>query len=183
MSELDDLRAQVRELSDREAIRDVLTTFATAMDAQDWELLASVWTDDATFDRRRQGPLTAEDGTGRVWRGKQEVMAQLVAGVSQHFTSHHVLANHRITLDGDRAKAVTYMQSVHLDDPTKPADHGGKGGWYLTELARTADGWQIARLWHTPVWFAGTMQPTGPVTAEDVQELRTQLRGAGSPVG
>jgi ketosteroid isomerase-like protein len=181
VSELDELRAEVRYLSDREAIRDVLTTFATAMDAQDWELLASVWTDDAIFDRTRQGPVSADDPDG-MWRGKQEIMAQMMAGVSRHFTSHHVLANHRISLDGDRAKAVSYMQSVHLDDPTKPAEHGGKGGWYLTELVRTPDGWKLTLMSHTPVWFAGTMQPTGPVTAEDVQRLRTQLRSAGSGV-
>lgn len=175
MSELDELRAQVRYLSDREAIRDVLTTFATAMDAQDWDLLASVWTDDAIFDRSRQGQISADD-QGGAWRGKQEIMARMVEGVSRHFTSHHVLANHRISVDGDRAQAVTYMHSVHLDEPTQPAEHGGKGGWYLTELTRTPDGWKLSRMAHTPVYFHGSEPPSGPVIAEDVANLRTQLR-------
>lgn len=35
LSEIDDLRAEVRRLSDREAIRDLFSTFASGMDAQD----------------------------------------------------------------------------------------------------------------------------------------------------
>jgi SnoaL-like protein len=178
MSELDELRTEVARLRDRAAIQDLFAQYGAAMDAQDWELLRDVFAPDIVVDH------TAERwGEGRVtdeWHGIDEVMKRMKEGVSRHFVSHHMMTNQRVELDGDTARAVTYLHSVHLDDPQKPDEHGDHGAWYLSELVRTADGWKISWLKHTAVWFAANMRPGGPATRVDVEEMRDHLRG--SPV-
>ncbi|MBM4420132.1 MAG: nuclear transport factor 2 family protein [Chloroflexi bacterium] len=173
LSEIDDLRAEVRRLSDREAIRDLFSTFASGMDAQDWDVIESVWADDAVFDHSQ----FRWDGMNEdVWDGKAHIMRKTKEGVSRHFTSHHIMTNIRIALDGDKAKATVYLHSVHLDDPSKPAEHGDHGAWYVAELRRTPQGWRISYLMHFPIWFGGIQQPSGPTTAEAVRRLREHLR-------
>ena len=103
MSELDDLRAEVRRLSDRIEITDLFYRFAAGMDGQDWALLESVWSDDAVVDH-----TATHWGKGVVkelQHGREEVMREMKKGVSRHFVSHHVITNPRIKLDGDRARA------------------------------------------------------------------------------
>ncbi|MGH2492835.1 MAG: nuclear transport factor 2 family protein [Candidatus Limnocylindria bacterium] len=173
MGELDDLRAEVRRLSDREAIRDLFITFAAGMDSKDWDLISTIWADDAIFDHSQFGwEGLSED----VWRGKQQIMKRTIEGVSRHFTAHHIMTNHRMTIDGDRAKAVVYLHSVHLDDASKPAEHGDHGAWYLAELVRTPEGWKIWRLSHHPIWFSGILQPKGPANQQAVDRMRDHLK-------
>lgn len=173
MSDTSDLRAQVRTLMDREAIRDLFITFAAAMDGKDWELLDTVWSDDAVYDR---SAMTWDGFTEDAWRGRVDIMKQMVEGVSRHFAAHHILTNYRIRIDGDRARAVVYLHSVHLDDPQKPEEHGDHGAWYLGELIRTTHGWKIRRLAHEPVWYGGVMRPRGPATQQLVDKMSGFLK-------
>ena len=172
VSELDELRAQVRALSDRLEITELFHRFAAGMDAQDWSLLESVFSDDAVFDHTAEhfGKGIVED----LQVGKPEVIRMMKKGVSRHFVSHHVITNHRMRVDGDRARAVTYLTSVHLDDPQKPKTHEDHGAFYLSELVRTKDGWKIRRIKHTGLWRTN-MDPAGPVTKAEVEEMRTWL--------
>jgi hypothetical protein len=112
--------------------------------------------------------------------GIDEVMERMRDGVSKHFVSHHVITNHRATIDGDRARAITYLHSVHLDDPRRPTDHEDHGAWYLATLIRTDAGWRIARLKHIPLWREH-MPASGPVTSADIDEVRDFLaNGSGT---
>lgn len=175
MTEIDDLRAEVRRLSDRLEIIDLFYRFAAGMDGQDWTLLESIWADDAVVDH-----TATHWGKGIVeerQHGREEVMAAMKKGVSRHFVSHHVITNPRVTLDGDRARAVTYLTSVHLDDPEKPKAHEDHGAWYLTELVRTKQGWKFAYMKHTSLWKSN-MEPAGPVTKAEVEEYRSWLTKA-----
>ena len=95
-------------------------------------------------------------------------------GVSRHFVSHHVITNHRMRIEGDRARAVTYLTSVHLDDPQKPKAHEDHGAFYLSKLVRTKDGWKLGYIKHIALWREN-MEPAGPVTRDEVEEMRTWL--------
>ena len=173
MSEsIDELRAEVRRLSDRLDITELFHRFAAGMDAQDWSLLESVFADDAVYDHTAEhwGKGIVED----LQVGKPEVLRMMKKGVSRHFVSHHVITNHRMRVEGDRARAVTYLTSVHLDDPQKPKTHEDHGAFYLSELVRTKDGWRIRRIKHTGLWREN-MEPAGPVRRDEVEEMRTWL--------
>jgi hypothetical protein len=173
MSEIEDLRAEVRRLSDRLEITDLFYRFAAGMDGQDWALLESVWSDDAIVDHT--GTHFGKGVVEELQHGREEVMEVMKKGVSRHFVSHHVITNPRIKLDGDRARAVTYLTSVHLDDSEKPRTHEDHGAWYLAELVRTKQGWRMKYIKHISLWKTN-MDPLGPVTKEEVEEYRGYLK-------
>lgn len=176
MSEIDDLRAEVRRLADRLDIIDLFYRFAAGMDGQDWALLESVWSDDAVVDHT--GTHWGKGVVEELQHGRDEVMRVMKKGVSRHFVSHHAISNPRIALDGDRARAIAYLTSVHLDDPEKPKTHEDHGAWYLAEVVRTREGWRIRYIKHISLWKTN-MDPLGPVTKDEVEEYRTWLdRGA-----
>jgi hypothetical protein len=176
MPKQDDLAARVRRLEDKEEIVELMHSFAAAMDVQDWDLLRSVFAPDIAVDH------TAEHwNRGKVvevQKGLDEVMRVMKAGVSRHFVSHHIITNHRIVVDGDRARASCYLHSVHVDDPQRPTEHDDHGAWYIVELARTPKGWKMEYLKHTSLWNAEKMKALGPVTKPDIAEFRDHLRPA-----
>jgi ketosteroid isomerase-like protein len=172
VSELDELRLEVRRLADREAIRDVFATFAAAMDGKDWSLLATVWTEDAVYDH---SAFTWDGLEEVVWHGRDDIMRRTIEGVSRHAASHHIVSNHRMRVEGDRARAVVYLHSVHLDDAQRADEHGDHGAWYFAELARGEGGWKIRWLAHQPVWYAGQLRPRGPITDAVVARVRDFL--------
>jgi SnoaL-like domain len=99
----------------------------------------------------------------------------LSRAIDQHFTSHHMISNVRARFAGDRARAVAYFHSVHLDDPEHPDQHEDHGGWYLLELERSASAWRIRRLKQVSVWSAANRRPKGPLAASVPLELRNYL--------
>jgi hypothetical protein len=170
---LDTLTATVNRLADRAAIIDLFSQFAAAMDVQDWDLLADVFSDDAIVDHSME---TWDGEVEELWVGIDEVMAKMRDGISRHASGHHMITNHRVTIDGDHARAVAYLHSVHLDDAQHPEVHGDHGGWYLCDLVRAGAGWKVARMKHVYLWRDGTMAPTGPTTDAQMKEMMTYLR-------
>ncbi|MGH9246523.1 MAG: nuclear transport factor 2 family protein [Acidimicrobiales bacterium] len=164
-AELRELREQIGSLVDRNAIEDLLSEFAAAMDGQDADRIPDLFTPDIVIEHPGGGAT-----------GRDEVVTQLTQAISHHFTSHHMITNHRGTVTGDRAWAVAYFHSVHLDDPGQPDQHEDHGGWYLLELARTNQGWKIDRLKQVSVWSAANRRPKGPLVASMLDELRRHLR-------
>jgi SnoaL-like protein len=78
-----------------------------------------------------------------------------------------MISNHRIALDGDRARAIAAFRSSHLDKGNEnehPA-HSHEG-WYLGDLTRTADGWRFARLKRVNLAEVLTTSPKGAAAEE-----------------
>jgi hypothetical protein len=109
--------------------------------------------------------------------GRAEAVARISHAVDRHFTSHHMITNVRVALNGDQARVVGYFHSVHLDDPEQPDQHEDHGGWYLLNLARAGDGWRIRRLKQVSVWSAANRRPKGPLAPSVPEELRRYLAG------
>lgn len=161
----DELRALAREvqgLADRIALGEMLPRFASAMDSHDEAALTEL------FDER----LVIEHPGGRL-DGRREAIAGLRATAFAHAASHHLIATHRVTRDGDRASAVAYFHSVHLDDALRPNVHADHGGWYLARFARSADGWRFVFLKQVSIWQAEQMPAKRALTPETLEELRS----------
>jgi uncharacterized protein (TIGR02246 family) len=174
MREIDELRAEVRRLTDREAIRDVFTRYAAAMDTHDLDALEQIFAPDAVVSVTRRTPDNPID---QQWTGRSEILATMTTALSRHDLSQHIITNHQISLNGDHARAIAYLHSVHIPDANAPREHEDHGAWYLTELTRTAGGWQIARLHHTANWYAANMHPAGPIAATAIAAVRDYLPG------
>ena len=129
-------------------IQRVIADYAWACDNADWELLKSVFSDDAELDySTTQGPAGPRD----------EIVAWLEASLSQVEMIQHVVTNHQIDLAGDRAsvRAMFYccVRIPGMDQMVIT------GGYYDEELVRTDAGWKIRRLFEDNRWM--NMTPPG----------------------
>ena len=131
---------------DRFSIDDLLTGYANALDDRDWEVLAALFTDDATFD------FTAAYG---IAAPKTEFIAWMAGQVTLDFAPHvqHHLTNRLWHVAGDVAEGrADFFNPDVLND-----GEGGlfvlmNGGRYSFTARRTDAGWRLTRLAGTVTW-------------------------------
>jgi hypothetical protein len=138
---------ELRAISDRLQIRELLDAYAAGIDTRDWSLLASCCAPDAVLD------YTAYGGP----RGTvQEAVEWIARAMSQIAVSQHLVTNVRISIDGDTATSHCYLFS-----PLAANSSGGGegtflvGGYYDDRLRRTDDGWRIEERVAGPSWSYG----------------------------
>lgn len=134
---------QLRTLTDRLEITDLLTAYATAVDGRDWERYRSIFTPDAVIDYSSAG--------GAV--GTPDEMADYLEQVLAQFrATQHMIGNLEVDIDGDTARA-----RAMFHNPMRMADGSVwfTGGWYNHELVRTPDGWRSRRLIEETSYFSG----------------------------
>lgn len=133
----------LRALFDKQAITELIYTYARAIDRCDLQLLRSCFHADSTHDH---GEFEGSSRDFCDWA--MDLLQRLTA------TQHHI-GNILIELDGDSAHAETYWVAYHRI----PAEAGGSGvvagrgeetdlfigGRYIDRLERRNDGWKIAR--------------------------------------
>ena len=131
----------LRTLTDRIAIEDLLTRYATSVDRRDWDGYRSLFTSDAEIDYTSAGGIA-----GTV----DEVVEFLSTTLDMFEMTQHLVSNVDVTVDGDTA-TVTAMFNNPMRLP------GGEvwftGGWYHHDLVRTTDGWRSRRLREESAWF------------------------------
>ena len=131
----------LRALSDRVEIEDLLTRYARAVDTRNWDLYRSVFTHDALIDYTSSG---GPDG------GLEETVAFLAAALDNFEMTQHLISNVATRLDGDTAE-VTAVFNNPMRLP------GGTvwftGGRYHHDLVRTGEGWRSRRLVEESLWF------------------------------
>lgn len=144
------LEKQVSWLVDRAAISDLLIDFARCLDEDDYEAYAANFTEDAILElpfRTHHGRA----GLAESVRGDLGVFAR----------THHLSANHAITIDENTATSRSYVQAAHVKDVADDSDVAMLGGWYQCEYRRTPDGWRFTRVQLSRVWTAGMAQEIG----------------------
>jgi hypothetical protein len=134
----------VRQLSDRIEIADLLTSYTRAIDIGEWDLLDAVFTPDAQID------YTA---TGGIQGAFPEVKAWLAEVLPLFARRQHVIGQSEVVLDGDVATLTAYFTNpmVSLDDDGAERLFAC-GGYYHHRLVRTPEGWRSCRLVQELVW-------------------------------
>ncbi|MEP3450414.1 MAG: nuclear transport factor 2 family protein [Parasphingorhabdus sp.] len=137
------------DLIDRAEIHDALMNYATGIDSRDWGLYRSLFTDDVEIDFSS-------------WSGEPGGMMKAddwVAGVKTVLTgfdgTQHLLANEVITLKGDEAEVVPYMQAHHYLKIDGEHHLQSIGGYYRHHMIRTEDGWKSRSCKLTVTWEKG----------------------------
>ena len=132
----------LRELSDRLEIAELLARYARALDTKDWTLWRAVFTDDAHIDYRSAGGIAGDRETVANW------LAETIGAFPM---TQHYVTNLEIELDGDaaRVRAMFYnpLRFPGADDVTFC------GGWYHHRVVRTAGGWRSRDLREETLWF------------------------------
>jgi SnoaL-like protein len=132
MPELD---ARVQALLDKDKITQVVQDLARGTDRLDGELIASCYHPDGFDDHNS-------------FRGSPQEFAKWVLQVLPHFAAtHHFIAQPRIRLEGDVARADTYCIAHHI---SKPDARGRQSDLvlalrYVDRFERRAGAWKIAR--------------------------------------
>jgi len=127
---------QLQWLVDRAAIGDLLIDFARALDDRDWASYAENYAPEGTLSFN--GHLAHE--------GQKGLAAFVEAGLGQYAGTHHVSANHAISVDGDVAATRSYLIAAHIFDATDPQRHADGAGWYTCKLRRTDSGWRFTEV-------------------------------------
>lgn len=135
--EIEALKSKVRELSDKEAIRDLLARYGFCFDLGRFDAFYDLWTDDAVF--RTDGP----DGEIEM-KGKEGLKEVFGSAPLTYMASQHLQLEYVIKVNGDTAEAIGFqLITVHRGDrPT--VDRTGirrfkfrriDGEWRISEAA------------------------------------------------
>jgi SnoaL-like domain len=144
------MEERIRNISDRLEIDDLLTRYATAVDARDWVLLDTVFAADACLDYRSAGGI----------RGTYEQVRAWLAEVLPIFTwTQHLVANRAVDIgpDGESATSVSIFHN-----PNGLVVEGEPwlftvGGRYHDRLSRLPVGWRITTRVEETTWWEHPM--------------------------
>lgn len=144
--------SQLRDLLDRDAVRDLVVRFANAFDLQDWNALRAclaveIHVDYSAFRGEPPKIVAAEDYVA----SRASALAAL--------KTQHLSTNHQVTIAGDRAECFSAFL-IHRIAPAS-GDFLDTAGHYWHGCARMPDGWRIERIRQTVLWTRGTPEIHG----------------------
>ncbi len=138
-----------QEISDRLEIQDLLVRYTRAIDTRDFALLDRCFTPDAHVDYTSSGGVAGKYPEVRAWLEK--ALAAFPAMM-------HFIGNTTLELDGERARARTYvLNPMGFPNPDGSLHVFTVAAHYVDELVRTAKGWRIARRVEEQVLLDGTL--------------------------
>ncbi len=130
--------------SDRQQIIDLAIAYTWALDTKQLDELDQVFAEDAVGDLR-----------GVVCTGRDEIKARIGGAVLRLDATQHLVANHQVAVDGDRATHRCHLQSQQVLAGCDGGENYIVGGYYQDQLVRTADGWRIAHRLMQQTWTEG----------------------------
>jgi 3-phenylpropionate/cinnamic acid dioxygenase small subunit len=135
-------------LADRMALDDLLTRYATAIDGRDWQLLDTVFTNDAQLDYRSAGGVEGSYPEVRRWLA--EVLP--IFDVTQH-----LVVNREFKRDVDEVQARSCFLNVNRLEVDGEPWLFTVGGRYHDRFVRLASGWRIVRRVEHTLWWDNPM--------------------------
>jgi hypothetical protein len=118
--------------SDRDEIVEALAEIAAALDDRDWGTVRARFTAD-----------THAYGV----HGPDALVEQLQAHLGGVGPTQHLLGNHRVSVNGDGARSLTYGRIHHVGAGPMAGSSYECLGEYDDEWVRTSAGWRICRRW------------------------------------
>jgi len=135
--------------TDQQAIADLTITYAWTIDTRRFADLEQVFLSSATF----------EVGSGeRVLRGIDEITAFISSVLTPLDASQHLVSNHQVRVDGDRATCRCQLQAQHVRQGAEGGPNYIVAGHYDDVLVRTNSGWRIAERHLTRTWTEGNTE-------------------------
>ena len=134
---------------DRQAIVDLTIAYTWAIDGHDWEALRDIFLPDAT------AMLVDE----RV--GIESIIERISGALTPLDASQHLIGNHQVRIDGDRATCRCYMQAQHVRHGAPGGPNFIFAGTYEDEMERTTAGWRIRRRVLSNTWTEGNPAVVG----------------------
>jgi hypothetical protein len=148
-------------LVDKEAIRDLAMLYSRAVDRQDYDLVQSLYTEDATDTHGDLHFATVEAFVANLRKGMPNF----------RYTGHHI-CNHLIALDGETGEGEVYALAYHLRTPVE-GEHIEwlMGVRYLDKYRKENGRWRFADRtvvydWQTKRPIPRSTEPPPPPQAD-----------------
>lgn len=138
--------------NDRAEIVDVTTRMAWFADRRDWDALLTVFADEVDLD------YTSLTGGEPARLAAADIVAGWRAGLGGLDATQHLVSNHLVDVDGDRAVATAQFQAVHVLANPHGEPTWTLGGHYRFGLVRSDGGWRIDAVTMTTTWATGNQQ-------------------------
>lgn len=137
-------RPHPQDVADVLAIQDLLYAYADGIDGRDWELVSSIFTEDAQLDYLGSG---GPSGT------RDEVLTWIEHMLTPLGYTQHALCNVRVRVDGDTAHAVSQLLNpLLLQRDVEDSETVFLGGRYVDRLRREDGAWRIEQRVHAMDW-------------------------------
>ncbi len=126
----------------QQIIRGLLERYFNAIDRRDFDLLATCFTQDVTFEFNLDTKIMV--------LGRDAVVSRM-SELQRPKSSNHALSNTSIVVDGEEARATTFAV-VHVVTTDPSGRILVRGIRYDDRLVRVEDRWRIAERRHNPLW-------------------------------
>jgi uncharacterized protein (TIGR02246 family) len=107
------MSADLTELLDRLALRQVVEAYARGADRRDGAGMAALFTEDGRLASYEGDPATSAPTIER--RGR-EAIGKAMAGLNRYEVTTHLLGQQSLDIDGDRATGETYCLAHHISE-------------------------------------------------------------------
>jgi 3-phenylpropionate/cinnamic acid dioxygenase small subunit len=131
-------------------VAEVVYSYATGVDTRDWALYRSIFSDEVEIDFSSwDAGVVARRMTADEWVGS---VRPLFMGLE---ATQHAMSNPRVSIVGDRATCVMYMQAAHFLRNDEGDAEFTLGGYYTDQLVKTPAGWKLCGVKLTVTWSRG----------------------------
>jgi hypothetical protein len=164
-----DTETLLKELLDREAIRDLSRRYAMGIDLRDWAMYRSIFTDEIEAD------FTSWAG-GDPAHLPADAWVEGVKRLAGFQATQHMIVPYVVDFTGpDEATSLAYMYAQHFLPNDKGDNFLWIGGHYTNHVVRTASGWKFDKVKLTVGWTIGNRN------IFDLANERSAARSGGSP--
>jgi hypothetical protein len=140
-----ELSSQLKELTDRSELVDLLYRLGAALDEKRYDDLRTIYSDRAGFEFADTADV-----------GDLETAIDNAKKMGKHFAhTHHVMTNPIVEIDGDNATVRTNLIATHVYRDDKPGEHYDVGIVYHFMAVRTARGWRFSHVKLQRIWSNG----------------------------
>lgn len=137
-----------------------INLYAFAVDTQRWDLFDRVFTPD----------VSAHYSESAQWSDLASFKRDFAAFHDPFDSTQHVMSNHLVEVDGDRAQAFSYGSWRLVRKATDGNPLWDGTGWYEDDCIRTPAGWRIHRRTCRVVWWTGN-----PMVNETIAGVKFEL--------
>lgn len=140
-------------LTDREAIIELMATYANALDTKNYDEISACFFDDATADYVGfTDPLVGAD----------EILPHMRRSLDPLDASQHLFSNFIVSIDGDSAKLRCDILAQHIRKGSEGPNSFMAGGKYEVILIKADSRWKFRSITARSSWSQGdrTMLPS-----------------------
>jgi 3-phenylpropionate/cinnamic acid dioxygenase small subunit len=87
--------------------------------------------------------------------GVEAIIDRIGDAIGRFDRTQHLIGNHQVVVDGDRATHRCQLHSQHVRQGTPGGDTFVVGGFYADRVVRMPVGWRIAHRLMQQTWTAG----------------------------